>query len=162
VDAAFLEQKQSNVKTAAVQVEDLAPVSVDVAIDASRTHEYASVQTDPLIAVKLARDKQSAMDVVFLFDSSASVGERDFSKAKDFVAGLIAEFDMPSVRCGLIRFESACSVISGLEGDRETLLDDLKAMMYSNGETKLARPLRAAAEMFRSAAVWVPLRQLLL
>jgi Mg-chelatase subunit ChlD/Ca2+-binding EF-hand superfamily protein len=111
--------------------------------------QVISTQTDAVMYAELARGTQLPLDVVFVVDSSASVGRDDFQKATQFLLEVIHHFDMPIVRTGFIQFNDKIPFpdSAGVTHDRDQIEAKIKAMEYDIGETKMEPPLRAAGEM---------------
>jgi Mg-chelatase subunit ChlD len=113
-----------------------------------------ALQTEPIMYAELMRGEQRPLDVVFVVDSSASVGEHDFQKATKFLLEVVHHFEMPGVRAGFIQFNDKVPFPDQAEvtGYRDQLEDKIKAMKYDVGETKMAPPLQAAAKMLEKVS----------
>jgi len=109
-------------------------------------------QTEPQVYAELECATQCPLDVVFLVDSSQSVTEVGFRNCIKFLNCVTAELEMPPVNAGLVRFHGKHSIISDLTGEKDAFLTALAGMAYEAGETRLAAPLRCAADMLRSTA----------
>lgn len=113
-----------------------------------------AVQTDPIMYAELMRGQQRAVDLVFIVDSSVSVGLPNFQKATDFLLELIHHFEMPAVRAGFIQFNDKVPFpdSAAITGDRAELEAKIKAMKYDIGETEMGPPLAAAAGMLEKVS----------
>jgi len=114
--------------------------------------DQKELQTDPIFFSELECAVQCPLDVVFLVDSSASVGESGFRSCISFLRAIVSELEMPPVNAGLVRFHHDLKVISDLTGVKDAFLHAIANMAFDPGETKLAAPLRRGADMLRSTA----------
>merc|ERR1719487_970616 len=109
------------------------------------------LQTLPLVYVDLARRAQRPLDLICCIDSSVSVGQADFMKARTFLEYLLLELEMPPVHMGIIQFNHTFSVISRLSSSRQSVLSCLQHMIFEPGETKLGPPLNHAGTMLEES-----------
>merc|ERR1719420_1611967 len=100
------------------------------------------------MCAELIRGMQRPLDVVFVVDSSASVGQQNFKKATEFLLEVIHHFEMPTVRAGFIQFNDKIPFPDSatITENRREIEAKIKAMKYDVGETKMAPPLEAAAK----------------
>lgn len=112
-------------------------------------------QTDPVVYVEQMRGMQMPLDIVFCVDSSISVDQADFGHAVSFLDEVAMHLDMPTVRAGLIQFNDQLPFpsIQPITGDPAVLRSSVRGMLSKRtldmlGETKMADPIRAAADMF--------------
>eukprot|EP00746_Dinoflagellata_sp_MGD_P000245 gnl/MRDRNA2_/MRDRNA2_100439_c0_seq1.p1 gnl/MRDRNA2_/MRDRNA2_100439_c0~~gnl/MRDRNA2_/MRDRNA2_100439_c0_seq1.p1 ORF type:complete len:972 (+),score=138.16 gnl/MRDRNA2_/MRDRNA2_100439_c0_seq1:86-3001(+) len=103
----------------------------------------------PVMYAELMRGTQRPTDIVFLLDSSISIGEQIFQKATEFLLELTQYFEMPPVRAGLIQFNHNAPFpdFADITGDKAELEGKIKLVKYNAGETEMGPPLAHAAEM---------------
>lgn len=114
-----------------------------------------SVQTDPpppIMCAELMRGTQRATDVVFLVDSSISIGQKNFQKAIEFLLEVVHYLEMPRVRAGLIQFHDKVPFpcFADITGNRSELEAKIKSMKFDPGETEMGPPLAQAAVMLEN------------
>eukprot|EP00931_Biecheleriopsis_adriatica_P124253 TRINITY_DN9936_c0_g1_i1.p1 TRINITY_DN9936_c0_g1~~TRINITY_DN9936_c0_g1_i1.p1 ORF type:complete len:632 (+),score=95.11 TRINITY_DN9936_c0_g1_i1:78-1973(+) len=125
----------------------------------SSTYTQTEAQTESQVMVEFEADRQCALRVVFLIDSSSSVEKQLFGETKQFVETLVDEIDMPAVQVGLIRFNHKYSETSPITGNRDDLLYRLRNMEYEAGETKIVSAMEHAATMLDEASTSERCRQ---
>eukprot|EP00746_Dinoflagellata_sp_MGD_P138367 gnl/MRDRNA2_/MRDRNA2_72019_c0_seq1.p1 gnl/MRDRNA2_/MRDRNA2_72019_c0~~gnl/MRDRNA2_/MRDRNA2_72019_c0_seq1.p1 ORF type:complete len:614 (-),score=113.05 gnl/MRDRNA2_/MRDRNA2_72019_c0_seq1:469-2310(-) len=113
------------------------------------------MQTDPVMYVEQMRGMQMPLDIVFCVDSSISVDQADFAYAVSFLDEVALHLDMPTICTGLVQFNDQLPFpsIQPLTGSRAVLRESIQGMLDKRtvdmlGETKMADPIRAAADMF--------------
>ena len=96
-------------------------------------------------------------DIVFLLDSSGSVGTTNFQKQKDFVAHFAQSFDIgpQKVQIGVVTFSSATHNIFNMNKyhDKTSLTNAIHSIPYNSGGTRTDLALKhVATNSFTSAA----------
>ena len=78
-------------------------------------------------------------DVVFVLDTSGSVGADDFGLLKEFVSQVLEEWDIgqDQIRIGVMKFSTSPEVEFQLDEyeDKENLLEAVDSIEYSAGDT---------------------------
>ncbi|CAH1783538.1 unnamed protein product [Owenia fusiformis] len=91
-------------------------------------------------------------DIVFILDSSGSIGQEDFEKSTRFVQQLVDNFDITSgqYRVGLVRFSDGGQVMFHLNSynRRSDILNAISSVDYVKGATNTARGLELMRSMF--------------
>jgi len=91
---------------------------------------------------------EAVMDVVFMLDESGSVGGANFDKNVDFVADLMASFDMSDLKTRVagVRFSSTVAVEFDFMGDKLAAIRKFESILYNGGGTKLNTALQGVAD----------------
>lgn len=94
----------------------------------------------------------SKKDIVFLVDSSASVGIANFKASLKFISALIEEISVEGVsnEYGFVTFNSNVRLVFSLGRykDVETVLNAIVTSRYTPGATNTAGALRTAIELY--------------
>ncbi|XP_020855725.1 collagen alpha-1(XXVIII) chain isoform X1 [Phascolarctos cinereus] len=102
-----------------------------------------------------AKCRESPLELVFVIDSSESVGPENFQLIKDFVKKLIERVAMEhaSARMGLINYSHKVEVVADLKhfSGKDRLWSTVDAMPYLGEGTYTASALHVANTMFQSA-----------
>lgn len=89
--------------------------------------------------------KKGAADIVFLLDSSGSVGKENFEKMKDFTKEIIDEFTIGSnaVQFGIVIFSTPVTGAFPLNKYRDStqLKKAISTIQFQNGETHTGKAL---------------------
>ncbi|XP_052771609.1 sushi, von Willebrand factor type A, EGF and pentraxin domain-containing protein 1-like [Mya arenaria] len=95
------------------------------------------------------------IDLVFVIDSSGSVGIEGFNDTKDFLINLIRVFHEDRTRFGLMFFADTANIVFNLKdyvGDTDAMIAAILSVIYEGGGTKTYDGLQMAREtMFTSA-----------
>ena len=118
--------------------------------DAHLTRPPEAEPEAPRLRVELVRGGQRPLDLVFLLDSSVSVGAENFPKAVAFLEAVVRELEIPPVEAGVLLFNHTFTEASPLTSSREALQRSLRSIAFSPGERKLAAPLRHARAMLEA------------
>lgn len=115
--------------------------------------ETACQTPAPVITTPIPRLCRWAADIIFIVDSSGSIGYNNFQTMLKFLADLIDQFDIGgTTRVGMIRFSDSVTEIYGL-GQYSTF-DELRertlAIEYIRGTTNTADAIKYAETMFRN------------
>lgn len=110
----------------------------------------SSAQTEPQVYASFVKGAQLPLDVVFVVDSSFSVGDDGFARSVAFLERVVDDLETPPVRAAVIRFSHEVAVVSELTDKRGVLLQRIAAMPYAPGGTDLTAPLRRAGQMLRA------------
>lgn len=90
------------------------------------------------------------MDVVFVLDSSTSVGSTNFQKQLDFVVMMLENvaIGQHTVRVGLLTFSTTTKVNFHLNtfNNKQMLLQKIRSIQYEYGNTNTAKALRTVRE----------------
>ena len=105
------------------------------------------------IFLLLVCDKVLQTDILFLLDTSGSVGLENFDKMKDFVKSIIMKFDVDNQmsRVGILTFDSDAEILIKLSDHNslKNLLSEVDSIRYSEGtETRIDKALSKAMEAF--------------
>ena len=97
------------------------------------------------------------VDIIFVIDSSTSVGARNFIKIINFVRSMIenADISQDAVRVGLLTFSSTATIRFNLNevNSRGEFLQRLERIPYAYGDTNTAEALRVLRQqMFTESA----------
>ncbi|XP_065643580.1 uncharacterized protein LOC100214647 isoform X2 [Hydra vulgaris] len=98
-------------------------------------------------------DKVLQTDMLFLLDSSGSVGDENFDKMKEFVKSIVLKFDVDNqlTRVGIIKFDSDAEITIQLSDHKslKDLLNDIDSIRYTEGiQTRIDKALERAMEAF--------------
>lgn len=78
-------------------------------------------------------------DVLFLLDTSGSVGSSDFSMLLEFVRSVLEEWDIgqDQIRIGVLKFSTDTEIEFQLDeyDDKDSLLDAVSGIDYTAGDT---------------------------
>jgi hypothetical protein len=89
--------------------------------------------------------KKGAADIVFLLDSSGSVGEENFERMKNFTKQIVDEFTIAAdaVQFGVVIFSTPVTGAFPLNmyRDSEQLKAAISAIKFQNGETHTGKAL---------------------
>ncbi|CAH1788338.1 unnamed protein product [Owenia fusiformis] len=92
------------------------------------------------------------MDIVFVVDSSGSIGEADFEKVTNFIQGLVDNLEITNglYRIGLLTFADEGQVVFHLNdyNTRSEILNAISSVQYTKGATNTARGLELMRTMF--------------
>ena len=100
-------------------------------------------------------DCVTAVDVVFVIDSSGSIGRDNFETVKKVIGKLIRHFSVAAsnARIGIVRYATTASVLYTLRKSQRlgfhTLAKSVENLHYSGGKTKTGRGLELAHRMLR-------------
>eukprot|EP00931_Biecheleriopsis_adriatica_P080922 TRINITY_DN54269_c0_g1_i1.p1 TRINITY_DN54269_c0_g1~~TRINITY_DN54269_c0_g1_i1.p1 ORF type:complete len:459 (+),score=102.15 TRINITY_DN54269_c0_g1_i1:73-1449(+) len=130
---------------AAIQTDPVVATLVDSVPGAGSSN--AEVQTDPMVQVELTPGRQLPLDIVLCLDSSCSMGEVGFNKARQFFQRLLTYFEWPATHCAALMFSHHSQVLCKLHGDPWQADSALRKASYVPGETKYAPMLKAAHKM---------------
>lgn len=95
------------------------------------------------------------MDVVFVIDSSGSIGEENFEKVKEVIGKLIRHFSVSAsnARIGIVQYATNARVVYSLRRSQRsgfyTLEKRVKKLFYTRGSTKTGKGLELAYRMLR-------------
>ncbi|CAF0820272.1 unnamed protein product [Brachionus calyciflorus] len=97
--------------------------------------------------------EQSSLDIIYLIDSSRSIGENNFKEAKKTVVKMIEnlETNNSTIKVGLINYSTAImeqSFFIKSEKDKETLVQKISNMPYLNQSTASGDALNKAFKIF--------------
>lgn len=96
------------------------------------------------------------MDLIFVLDSSGSVGSSNFITMKDFVTNVTANFEIgpDSTRVGVIRYASSASVVIplGFYDNNDSLIDAVNDIAYTDGYTYTDQALALLLSEFNNTA----------
>ena len=83
-------------------------------------------------------DNVLATDIVFVIDTSSSVGHENFHKMKDFIANIVRNFDVDAqlTRVSVITFDERADMQIPLSrhNSERTLLENIDRLRYGNGD----------------------------
>lgn len=98
-------------------------------------------------------DSVLALDMIFVMDTSGSVGLSDFNSIKSFVHKMAKEFviSRDSTNMGAIAFGTSVYVISELSSSRTAFLDSVSNFQYKSGMAITTAALLKADSMFTSS-----------
>nr|KAG5689527.1 hypothetical protein BaRGS_008902 [Batillaria attramentaria] len=114
--------------------------------DATQIFENAgvAVMSDSLV-YKYQYTCSDVADIVFVLDSSGSIGSYNFQTLKHFVQQLVGSFHIgkSNVRVGVLRFDSNANPIIHLNTyyDNATIVNTIGSISYPGGGTDTARAL---------------------
>lgn len=99
----------------------------------------------------------SAADVVFILDSSTSVGPSGFQQIQMYAQQILAQMNMDAcdINVGALKYSSSAMVQFGLGAyqDQETISRALRGIHYTRGQANLADALRVTRQvMFNGAS----------
>ena len=95
------------------------------------------------------------MDVVFVVDSSGSIGKENFKTMTKVIGQLIRHFSVsaPYARIGIVRYATTAKVIYTLRRSQRSgfhiLAKKVKNLYYTQGATKTGKGLELAYRMLR-------------
>ena len=102
------------------------------------------------------------VDLIFVLDSSGSVGLSDFQNVRNFAADLVRQLEIgpDNTRVGLIRFGSSASVMFHLNRyqEKSSLLRAISNVGYSGGSTNTPAGLITLLSAFNTVYGARPLR----
>uniref|UniRef100_A0AC34GFE7 VWFA domain-containing protein n=1 Tax=Panagrolaimus sp. ES5 TaxID=591445 RepID=A0AC34GFE7_9BILA len=102
-------------------------------------------------AQKMAKCKPPGKDLIFIVDSSGSIGSHDFELARSFIVSIINNSREDSNnRVGIVRFSTSAVLISSLTYDMDNATEIVENMYYDAGSTNIQAGLDMANEMFMS------------
>lgn len=111
-------------------------------------------------------DCVTAVDVVFVIDSSGSIGEENFEKVKEVIRKLIRHFSVSAsnARIGIVQYATSARVVFTLRRSQKsgfyTLEKRVKNLFYTRGATKTGKGLELAYRMLRRSKRWLDGRML--
>jgi len=100
-------------------------------------------------------DCVTAVDVVFVVDSSGSIGEGNFAIVKEVIQNLIGHFSVSAVhaRIGIVQYATNARIIYSLRQSQRfgfrRLEKRVKNLFYTKGGTKTGKGLSLAHRMLR-------------
>jgi Mg-chelatase subunit ChlD len=93
------------------------------------------------------------VDIVFVVDSSGSVGRQNFDKVRAFLAGIVRRFDVgpDKTRFGVVRFSRSSDTIFGLNtySASAEVVAGINNMAYVSGSTNTAKALTMAQKLIQ-------------
>uniref|UniRef100_A0A6J0SRE5 Collagen alpha-1(XXVIII) chain n=1 Tax=Pogona vitticeps TaxID=103695 RepID=A0A6J0SRE5_9SAUR len=103
--------------------------------------------------------KENPLELVFVIDSSESVGPENFDRIKRFVKTVIdaVTVSQATARVGIINFSLRVELVSTLQqfSNKESLKGAIDAMQYLGEGTYTATAINEAVQIFRSARTGV-------
>ena len=103
------------------------------------------------------------IDLIFILDSSGSVGASNFQNVRDFVANLVSQLEIgpDSTRVGLINFASSATVQFSLNThqDSSSLLQAIAIVPFTGGGTNTAAALTTLLSEFSTVNGARPLQE---
>uniref|UniRef100_A0AC35GDR9 VWFA domain-containing protein n=2 Tax=Panagrolaimus sp. PS1159 TaxID=55785 RepID=A0AC35GDR9_9BILA len=113
--------------------------------------------------------KPPGMDLIFIVDSSESIGNEDFELARNFMVLMINDsssknHSIQTNRFGIIRFSSDSVIFLNLTSDFEEAIKIAETLPYDDGEmTNIFSGFNLAAKIFKNdGRIDVPLVALLI
>ena len=90
------------------------------------------------------------MDLVFIVDSSGSIGSSDFQKARNFMITVIQGLQSSNQvnRVGIVRFSDSAKVFLNLTSDLNSAINVSKTLVYNQGGTNIAAGFNVTYKMF--------------
>lgn len=117
--------------------------------------QLSLVQITKLIASSTSTDCSSGIDVIFVLDSSSSVGSANFENMKDFVNNIVSNFEIGAdkTRVGIIKFQRNASIILPLGSiNNGTQLNDfIKNIPYFGRGTRTDLALNLVIPVFNTS-----------
>ncbi|XP_052771155.1 sushi, von Willebrand factor type A, EGF and pentraxin domain-containing protein 1-like [Mya arenaria] len=98
---------------------------------------------------------RKSIDLLFVIDSSGSVGIEGFNNTKEFLINLIREFPADRTRVGLMFFADTANIVFNLNEyvtNSQGMIDAIKNVTYEGGATKTYDGLQLARETMFTAA----------
>lgn len=97
------------------------------------------------------------MDIVFIVDSSGSIGRKNFNTMKDVLLKLVRHFSVSEsyARVAIVQYATTARRIFSLHKSQQRgfleLQRSISRMHYSQGGTKTGKALNLAARMLRNS-----------
>ncbi|KAH7716261.1 Fibropellin-3 [Aphelenchoides avenae] len=90
------------------------------------------------------------MDLMFLIDASASVGDSAFEDARKFTETVVDGFEIANhkTRVGVIEYSSDTKLITSFSGDKTAIVKAVQDMPYMDGNEATGDALRMATQEF--------------
>lgn len=99
----------------------------------------------------------SGIDLIFVLDSSGSIGSSNYITMKEFVTDVISNFEIGSeaTHVGVIRFASSASIVIplGFYNNNDSLINAVNSIPYTGGSTRTYRALSLLHSAFGTARV---------
>uniref|UniRef100_A0A3P8U5K5 VWFA domain-containing protein n=1 Tax=Amphiprion percula TaxID=161767 RepID=A0A3P8U5K5_AMPPE len=173
VIAAAAEAKGHSIKFFAVGLSDIAQQSQNNAklraIASTPTQQFVQSLLDPQLEEKMLKEmvsvgcgvtcRQTPLELVFVIDSSESVGPENFNVIKDFVNALIdrASVSQDTTRVGVVLYSHINIVVVSLgqEATRDDIKSAVRSMVYLGEGTFTGSAIQQANNVFKAARAGV-------
>ena len=110
-----------------------------------------------IIIIQLILGCETGLDLIFVLDSSGSIGSFNFVTMKNFVANVTANFEITanSTRVGLIRFSDTASILIPLGSNNNTqqLTTAINSVVYIGGNTRTDLALDLVPTAFNNSRI---------